>query len=254
MAVARIARFTGFELVLWAGIYGAYLALRNLAIGSPDQAFSNAASLIDVERATGLFHEVGLQHLLAVELHLEGFFSLYYMVGFGPLIGAMLIFLGARKRDEYRQLRTWLLVAIAIASIGYLLLPTAPPRLVPDIGIADTVGLSSHDTGSVGGIRFNPYAAMPSMHVGWSLLVALIGFRLTRRRLVRALFVMHPIVMAFTVTVTGNHYFIDSIVGALVALAAVGLVSAHIPSRLRALVPAGLGFKPRAIGGPCSSH
>ena len=254
MAFGRIARFAGFELVLWIGIYGAYLATRNLAIGSAEQAFSNASSLIEVERTAGLFHEVGLQHLVAVDLHLESFFSAYYMLGFGPLIFATLIFLGARQRDAYRELRTWLLVAIAIASIGYLLLPTAPPRLVPDIGIADTVGLSSHDTGSVGGIRFNPYAAMPSMHVGWSLLIALIGFRVTRRRLVRALFVLHPILMAITVTVTGNHYFIDSLVGALVALVAVGLVSAHIPSRLWSLVQIRVSPGPCTIGVACSSH
>jgi hypothetical protein len=254
MAFGRIARFAGFELLLWIGIYGAYLATRNLAIGSPEQAFSNASSLIEVERAAGLFHEVGLQHLVAVDLHLESFFSAYYMLGFGPLILATLVFLGARQRDAYRELRTWLLVAIAIASIGYLLLPTAPPRLVPDIGIADTVGLSSHDTGSVGGIRFNPYAAMPSMHVGWSLLIALIGFRVTRRRLVRGLFALHPVLMAITVTVTGNHYFVDSLVGALVALVAVGLVSAHIPSRLRAVVQIRLTPGPRTIGVPCSSH
>jgi hypothetical protein len=254
MAFGRIARFAGFELLLWAGLYGAYLAMRNVAIGSPDQAFSNAASLIEIERAAGLFHEVGLQHLVAVDLHLESFFSAYYMLGFGPLIAATLVFLGARRRDAYRELRTWLLVAIAIASIGYILLPTAPPRLVPHIGIADTVGLSSHDTGSVGGIRFNPYAAMPSMHVGWSLLIGLIGFRVTRRRLVRGLFVLHPVLMAITVTVTGNHYFVDSLVGALVALVAVGLVSAHIPSRLRTLVQIQLSPRPRPIGAPCSSH
>jgi membrane-associated phospholipid phosphatase len=95
---------------------------------------------------------------------------------------------------------------------------------------------------------------MPSMHVGWSLLIALIGFRVTRRRLVRGLFVLHPVLMAITVTVTGNHYFVDSLVGALVALVAVGLASAHIPSRLRALVEIRLAPRPRTIGGPCSSH
>jgi PAP2 superfamily len=231
MASTRIARFAGFELLLWTGLYGAYLAMRNLAIGSPDEAFSNASALIHVERAAGVFYEVDVQRLL-VHLHVDAFFSAYYMLGFAPLIASMLLWLGARRPAAYRDLRTWLLVALAIASVGYLLLPMAPPRLVPGLGIADTVGLSSHDTGSVGGIRFNPYAAMPSMHVGWSLLVALVGFRLARRRITRAFWVLHPVLMAITVTATGNHYFADELVGALVALAAVGLVQVRIPARI----------------------
>ena len=264
MAFGGLARFAGFELGLWAGLYGAYLATRNFAIGSADQAFANASMLIDVERAAGAFHEVAVQRALTSDLPLERFFDLYYMVGFGPVIAAVLVWLALRHRGEYRELRTWLLLSIAIASIGYILLPTAPPRLVDGIGIADTVGLSGHDTGSVGGVKFNPYAAMPSMHVGWSLLVGLIGFRVARRRAIKALFLMHPIVMAITVTATGNHYFLDSVVGALVALSAVAIVAAQLPSRIRAkvsrptrttrFIPQTPVFAQPALGAPCSSH
>jgi len=118
-----------------------------------------------------------------------------------------------------------LLLSLAIAVVFYVLYPTAPPRLLPGLGIADTVGLSGgHDAGSFAGIKFNPYAAMPSMHVGWSLLVGLVGFRTARRLPLRVFFALHPFVMAMTVTATGNHYFLDSIVGATVALTAVALV------------------------------
>ena len=231
MAIARPLRFAGFELLLWTSLYGAYLALRGVAIAAPHDALANASSLIHVERAAGVFHELQVQRFV-MGVHLEDFFDAYYLVGFGPLIVAVLLFLAVRRRDAYRALRTWLLVSLAIASIGYLLLPTAPPRLVPHLGFADTVGLSSHDTGSVAGIPFNPYAAMPSMHVGWSLLVALVVLRVTRRRLVRGVIALHPLLMAVTVTATGNHYFADELLGALVALAAVGLVSMHLPARL----------------------
>jgi hypothetical protein len=74
------------------------------------------------------------------------------------------------------------------------------------------------------------------MHVGWSLLVALVVFRVTRRRVIRALFALHPLLMALTVTATGNHYFVDEIAGALVAVATVGLVALHIPSRVASLL------------------
>jgi hypothetical protein len=236
MALARTARFAGFELGLWASLYGAYLVLRNLSMASPDEAFANASAVVDLERAVGLFHEVTVQNTLSVALGLERVFDVYYMVGFGPVIAAMLVWLGFRHREEYRQLRTWLLLSIAIASLSYLLLPTAPPRLVDGLGIADTVGLAGHDSGSFAGVKFNPYAAMPSMHVGWSLLVGLIGFRVSRRPLTRALFAIHPILMAVTVTATGNHYFLDSIVGIAVALAAFAILHAPRP-RLGGLRP-----------------
>jgi hypothetical protein len=236
MAIGRTLRFAGFELALWTGLYAAYLALRGVAIAAPQEAAANAASLIHVERAAGVFHELAVQRWL-MDVHLEGFADAYYLLGFGPLTGSVLLYLGLRRPEAYRELRTWLLVALAIASIGYLLLPTAPPRLVPHLGITDTVGLSSHhDAGSVGGIPFDPYAAMPSMHVGWSLLVALVVFRVTRRRVIRALFALHPLLMALTVTATGNHYFVDEIAGALVAVATVGLVALHIPSRVASLL------------------
>jgi membrane-associated phospholipid phosphatase len=218
----RTLRFAGFELALWAGLYGAYLTLRDVAIADPERAFAHASSLIQLERAAGLFHEASLQAALAWG---HGFFSAYYMLCFAPLLAVTLVWLGLRHRDRYRQLRTLLLLSLGIAAVFYVLYPTAPPRLVPGLGIADTVGLASHDTGSFGGVRFNPYAAMPSMHVGWSLLVGLVGFRTARRLPVRAFFALHPLVMAVAVTVTGNHYFVDSLVGAGVALTAVALVA-----------------------------
>jgi hypothetical protein len=247
MAAVRTFRFAGFELGLWVMLYGAYLALRNLSMGSPDEAFANASAVVNIERAAGIFHEVAVQNTLSVALGLERFFDLYYMVGFGPVILTMLVWLGLRHRGAYRQLRTWLLISIGIASLSYLLLPTAPPRLVEGLGIADTVGLSGHDSGSFAGIKFNPYAAMPSMHVGWSLLIGLIGFRVARRPAVRALFLLHPVIMAITVTATGNHYFLDSIVGILVALSAVALLRLPRP-RLGSL-----RLRP-ALVTPCSSR
>jgi hypothetical protein len=247
MAAGRTIRFAGFELTLWASLYGAYLMLRNLTIGDAQEAFANASRVVELERAAGLFHEVAVQQALSAALGLEGFFDVYYMVGFGPAIAATLVWLALRHRDAYRELRTWLLLSIAIASLSYIILPTAPPRLMHGLGIADTVGLSGHDTGSFAGIKFNPYAAMPSMHVGWSLLVGLIGFRVARRPAVRTLFAVHPLVMALTVTATGNHYFLDSIVGILVALSAVAVLRLPRPR---------LGSLPRraSFGMAWSSH
>ena len=222
----RILRFAAIELGIWALLYAAYLAVRGFAVADVEAAFTNATRLVDLEKAAGLFHEAWLQRALG---SLEGFFSTYYMVGFGPMVLATLIWLGLRRPDDYRRLRTVLLVSIGLACIFFVLLPTAPPRLVEGLGIADTVGLSSHDTGSFAGIRFNPYAAMPSMHVGWSLLVAVYGFRAARRLAIRLFFAIHPVLMGLAVTATGNHFFVDSLAG--FGLAAATLLAIHLYRR-----------------------
>jgi membrane-associated phospholipid phosphatase len=149
--------------------------------------------------------------------------SVYYLLGFAPLILGVLIWLGISHRPLYRELRTLLLVSIGVAVVVHVTLPVAPPRLLPGLGIADTVGLDqNHD--SLFGIPFNPYAAMPSMHVGWSLLVGLVALKASRSLVLRGFFALHPAVMALAVTATGNHYFLDSLAGVVVALLALGLL------------------------------
>jgi hypothetical protein len=217
-----LRRFAAVEFLVWASLYPAYLAIRGSSIDSHKEAIAHATSLLDLERATGLMREADVQSIFHPVVD---FFSAYYMLGFGPLIATTLIWLGIRHRDAYVRLRTLLFVSLGLAVIGYVFYPTAPPRLVPGLGISDTVGLSAHDTGSVAGIRFNPYAAMPSMHVGWSVLVGIFGFRAARSRLLKAFFVAHPFLMVLTVTATGNHYFVDAIGGATAAFAAILLLS-----------------------------
>jgi hypothetical protein len=218
----QISRFVLFELAVWASLYPVYLTIRGRTISEPGVAIDHAVEVTNLERTLALFHEAGLQQFFGFA---HTFFSAYYMLGFGPLIATVLVWLGLKHRHLYRELRTLLLASLGLAVIGYVAYPTAPPRLVPSLGITDTVGLSSHDTGSFAGIKFNPYAAMPSMHVGWSVLVGFIGFRAARNRALRAFFVLHPLVMAVTVTATGNHYFLDSLAGAGAATVAIGLLT-----------------------------
>jgi hypothetical protein len=231
-----LRRFAAVELLIWASLYPAYLAIRGSSIDDGHKAVAHATSLIDLERAAGLLHEADVQSAFHPVVDA---FSAYYMLGFGPLIATVLIWLGIRHRDLYGRLRTLLFASLGLAVIGYVFYPTAPPRLVPGLGIADTVGLSSHDTGSVAGIRFNPYAAMPSMHVGWSVLVGIFGFRAARSWWLKGFFVAHPFLMLLTVTATGNHYFVDAIAGAAAAFAAILLVAAL--RRMRARVAADTG-------------
>jgi hypothetical protein len=228
------ARFALRELVLWASLYGLYLVIRGASIGDLDEATAHAWQLVHAEQALGVFHEQSLQNALAPAAEL---FSAYYMLGFGPLLAAVLVWLLLRHRDLYRRLRTVLFVSLGAALVFYVMYPTAPPRLVPDLGIADTVGLSwdgdtagtpeaGRVTGSFVGLAYNPYAAMPSMHVGWALLVGWFACRAARRLPLRLFFLLHPALMTIAVTATGNHYFLDSVLGATVALIAVAALAA----------------------------
>jgi len=217
-----LRRFTLVELLLWLSLYPAYLAVRGTSISDGETATAHASDLVGIEQALALFHEATLQRALSFA---SSFFATYYMLGFGPLIATVLVWLALRDRPRYRELRTLLFLSLAFAVVLYVAYPTAPPRLVPGLGVTDTVGLSGHDTGSFVGIRFNPYAAMPSMHVGWSLLVGIVGFRAARRRALRAFFAVHPLLMAVTVTVTGNHYFVDSAAGAAIGLLTLWLLT-----------------------------
>lgn len=232
----KLLRFASVELAIWAALYGTYLAVRGLTIGSTKDAVANAYDVVRVEQTAGLFHEEAFQSTLK---GLHDFLSAYYMLGFAPLIGGVIVWLALTQADLYRELRTVLLLSIGIATVAFVLFPTAPPRLVPELGITDTVGLSGHDTGSFAGIRFNPCAAVPSMHVGWSLLVGLYGLRAASRPALRAFFLAHPALMAVAVTATGNHYFLDSLAGIGVALIALAAV------RRSRWVPAPM---PRALG------
>jgi len=215
-----ILRYAAIELSIWAAVYGTYLAVRGLTIGSADVAVRHATDVVDIERAVGAFREARVQDLLSPVLD---FFSTYYILGFGPLIATFAIWLGVRRPELYKGLRNALLLSVSMAAVVYVTFPTAPPRLA-GLGIHDTVGMSGHDTGSVMGIRFNPYAAVPSMHVGWSVVVAYFGWRAFRSRFLRGLFLAHPVLMALSVTATGNHFFFDSVTGAAVAALTLGIL------------------------------
>ena len=179
---------------------GTHIPLRRIrarALGRPLRRLPRAPQPLDGEPRRGLLQCVGRRRHRARRRHLPRGRRAEHAVrrrsgssasststtwsASGPSSSRCSCGSGCGTADAYRELRTWLLLSIAIASLSYLLLPTAPPRLVEGLGIADTVGLAGHDTGSFAGIKFNPYAAMPSMHVGWSLLIGLIGFRVARR-------------------------------------------------------------------------
>lgn len=246
-APASRAVFVMRELALWVLLYPLYLLTREGATGAFPTALEHAREIVAAERALGLAIERGMQQVVTSLPLGRVTFDSFYEWAFYPLLGAVLVWLALTHRDLYRYTRRALFVALALAAIVFLLFPTAPPRMLPDLGIRDTVGMQAHDVDSFHGIRFNPYAAMPSMHVGWSLIVAAGVLRAVRTHWVRVAAIVHPLLMTVATIATGNHYLLDCVAGAVIGL--IALFAVGVPSsageRPRLRIPATAGVAGR---------
>lgn len=238
------------ELALLVVLFVGYTASRLLASDNIEAAALHAAEILEVEAAFGLDVEAPLNAWLmqVPGLPLATSFwyaSLHYFIT--PLV---LIALWRRGWEAYAPARTALGVATGLALVGYLLYPTAPPRLIT--GYTDVLAHTSA-SGWWGaeasaprgfGEATNQLAAMPSMHVGWAFWVAFVAARHVQRRWVRAAAYAYAGVTSVVVVVTANHWVLDGVVGAVLVLAALrwaGLVE----DAVRWSVP-GLAVKPSA--------
>jgi hypothetical protein len=213
------------ELPLIAVVYGLYSTGRLLVRGDVDDALAHGIDILHLEEALDVDPERWLNTLFtqyrALGLPADFWYaSLHYLVT--PIV---LIWLWRRRPTAYRFARTWLVIATLIGLIGFTLMPTAPPRLLSSAdGFIDTMAQYGSygwwgDDGSaprgLGGLT-NQYAAMPSLHVGWSLWCGIMLWRYGRTPLVRALGVLYPVGTTLVVMGTANHYLLDAVAGALV--------------------------------------
>jgi membrane-associated phospholipid phosphatase len=173
--------------------------------------------LIRLERSLGLFKEISLQSAVFSYDILVHAFNVIYFYGHWPVIIACGLYLFIKNPRVYTITRNAFLLSGAAALVLYALFPVAPPRLTP--GFVDTLSMTvpvSLDKSRL----VNPYAALPSLHVGWNLLIALGVFVGTRRWPARTLALVLPPSMLLATVVTGNHFFVDGIAGAVLALGA----------------------------------
>lgn len=194
-------------------------------------AFQNAASVVSFERRLGILHEQQLQAMILPHSWLVQAFNAVYMWGHLPLIIALAVWLFIYHRRHYRLIRNALLISGGIALLLFYGFPLAPPRLVPGLHLVDTAAMISpvYDTVEPK-VFFNPYAAMPSMHIGWDLLMGLGLVLCSSKAFLRWCGGLLPFFMLFAVVVTGNHYIVDGLAGAIVGLAglAAGLWIEHL--------------------------
>ncbi len=202
--------------------------------GRESAAILNAHHVIDLERWLGVFVEHRLQSLVVDNDILMQAFNAVYMWAHLPLIIAIAVWLYVRHRPHFRLTRNAVLISGAIALVAFQIFPVAPPRLVPGLNFVDTAAKVSgvYDTVEPK-VFFNPYAAVPSMHVGWVLLMGLTVWQYAGRRRIAWLGLALPAFMAFAVIITGNHYIFDAITGvaaSLVGLAAAQFAETHLYS------------------------
>jgi hypothetical protein len=213
------------ELPLIAVVYAAYSAGRLLARGDVTTAVDHGLAILRAEKALSLNAEHPLNRLFSDTPALGipadfAYASLHYLV-----TPAILVWLFRRRPARYRGARTWLMLSTLLGLVGFTLMPTCPPRLLDaSYGFVDTMaqfssygwwgGEASAPRG-LGGMT-NQYAAMPSLHVGWALWCGVMLWRHGRTPLLKTLGVAYPLLTAFVVMGTANHYFLDAVAGAAV--------------------------------------
>ncbi len=222
----RVLRFS-FELLLVLPAYLAYHLVRGAVEGRADQAFANARALIQAERTLGIFWEVTLQELILGHHLLISAFNGVYIYGHMPLIALLAIWILLFRPEAFARYRNAFLLSGAIGLIFFVTLPMAPPRMIEGAGFVDTITLHSNAYRVLQPPAFvNQYAAMPSLHFGWNLLVGLALFQTTCMWYVRSFALLLPAAMLAGIVLTGNHYILDAAVGGAIAIVALWLATA----------------------------
>ncbi len=209
------------QVLLFGAAYLAYRAVRGLVEGDANAAFAHARELISLERTLHLFVEPSVQAWASGSRLLMGFSSWLYVSAQTTITVAGLIYLYVRHNRSFYFVRNMFMIAMAIALVGYTVFPTAPPRFMPEWGFIDSVsdftGVHvSHASASMT-TMFNPYAAVPSMHVAFAMMIGWPLARLARLKPVKVLWVLYPFLMAFVIVATANHFVIDALLGAFTA-------------------------------------
>ncbi len=208
------------EVVLVGVLYGLYRSGRSLTNGSVDRAISHAAHVIRLERAVGMFNERAVQGWVLGSNALVTGLNRYYVLVHFPVTIAFLVWAYVRHLSAYRFIRTWFAFVTLAALAIHVMYPLAPPRMMT--GFVDTLQMYGPHIYTVDPRHSvaNQFAAMPSLHFGWALMVAVsfIAIRRTRKSL---LALLHPFVTLVAIVGTGNHYWIDAAV-AFVLVVVVG--------------------------------
>jgi hypothetical protein len=209
------------QVSLFGLAYLAYRVVRGIVEGQATAAFQHARDLIQLERTLHFFVEPSVQAWASGSQLLMDVSSWLYVNAQTSVTVAALIFLYLRHNRSFYFVRNMFMISMVIALIGYAVFPTAPPRFMPEWGFIDSVsdftGVHVSHASAAMSALLNPYAAVPSMHVAFALMIGWPLARLSRRRAVKVVWFLYPFLMAFVIVATANHFIIDAMLGAVTA-------------------------------------
>jgi hypothetical protein len=223
------------QVAIWVAVDAFYEVVRGLTEGSDATALANGRAVVSIEQATGTFFEVDLQRAVLPHAWIAHIADFLYMNAHLLVCTAFLTWLYLRRNESFYFVRNMFIAGMGLACVVHAILPTAPPRLLTQYGFIDTIQRFAHvdqDSGAISSL-VNKYAAVPSMHVGFALIVGVTAAALARRRWAKVAFACYPLLVLFVVIVTGNHFWLDGLAGAAVA----GLAALLARGPLTALRP-----------------
>ena len=233
-----------YELCLVCAGLLIYFFIRGAVANELHEAMAHSHAIIHLEQQLGIFREPSLQRLLAKNVVEIQFWDLVYFWGHAPAIAVVAVWLYRFRRPQYSIIRNAFLVSAVIGLLIYATYPVAPPRLISGFGFVDTMQRYSSVSYQAQSMKpfVNPFAAVPSLHFGWSFLIA-VGLAMAIRNPLRwVLVVLLPSLMFLTVVATANHFFFDIVSGFVVCLGGLGasLAFQHWQTARAGLVPSTL--------------
>jgi len=221
------------QLLLFCGAYYAYRLARGLVDSRAAEAFDNARAVIALEQAMRLFVEPAVHAWVAGERWLSDGASWLYVNSHFSITVVTLAWIYLVRNSAFYYVRNMFMVAMGVALVAYAAFPTAPPRFMPEWGFTDPVAALT-GVGPQSGISellLNPFAAIPSMHVAYSLMLGVPMSRMVRTRTAAAAWLAYPLLVSFVVVATANHWWLDAVLGAATAAAASWAATALVQAR-----------------------
>src|SRR5512133_3080277 len=216
----------GYQLLIWFGFLAAYQVARGVADRDPSRAFANGWRVIDVEQRFAGLGELTLQGWTQSSRLLETLVSWTYWNSEFTVIGLALLWVYLRRNSAFTRFRNTILLANVLGLVGYVLLPTAPPRFFTSMGFTNTLGQFgglNHGSGLVE-LAANPYAAMPSLHAADALIVGVVLASVVRHWPWKVVWLLWPFWVWFAVMATANHFWLDVLAGIVLGTIALALV------------------------------
>lgn len=226
LAQERLLPHGWIDVAFQASLFGAYYMLYSLIRGFAEVdgtvAFAHARDVIHLEQSLHIFVEPQIQAWAMGSHAVMDLASWLYLNAQTTVTIAAILYVYVKHNNRFHMLRNMLGIAMTIALVVYAIFPTAPPRFLPEWGFTDSVAAFTgvrveHVSASMSAL-VNPYAAVPSMHVAFALIISTQLMKLVRARALKIAWALYPLLITFVIIATANHFILDAVLGALTAL------------------------------------